>query len=294
MSVLILDAKDDLEMKYGIELSSQIGMYELLYADDTLLIDIHGISLQKYMDCIADQGLAYGMQFNWDKLEILAVNASVEILGKNNVPIKCKSSIKYLGSILSADGHISSELSRRIGMASQDFKNLSKCWSHIRITKWVKFDILRTLIVSKLLYGLDTAWLNKYDRNRLDEFFANCCRKILGIPHSYISRISNQEVLQELHAIPLSRTLLERQLMLFHKIACEPEFSPLRRLIFDEGLNLKKHSKRSRGRPRNIWTKQIHDHAMEICTQNGINDLGDKDEWKICVRKYCRRTDLSF
>ena len=137
MSVLILDAKDDLEMKYGIELSSQIGMHELLYADDTLLIDIHGISLQKYMDCIADQGLAYGMQFNWDKLEILAVNASVEILSKNNVPIKYKSSIQYLGSILSADGHFSSELSRRIGMASQDFKNLSKCWSHIRIAKWV-------------------------------------------------------------------------------------------------------------------------------------------------------------
>ena len=86
------------------------------------------------MTCIANSGRTYGMQFNWDKLEISAVNCPPEILAENAQPIKIKSSIKYLGSILSADGRITSELSRRISMAHQDFLNLQKCWSHSMIS----------------------------------------------------------------------------------------------------------------------------------------------------------------
>ena len=49
-------------------------------------------------------------------------------------------------------------------------------------------------VVSKLLYNLETLWLFKADISRLDAFHVKCLRCICKIPHSYISRVSNDTV----------------------------------------------------------------------------------------------------
>ena len=41
----------------------------------------------------------------------------------------------YLGGLISDDGAITSELSRRIGMAYSDFSALQRVWSHANITR---------------------------------------------------------------------------------------------------------------------------------------------------------------
>ena len=151
-----------------------------------------------------------------------------------------------------------------------------------------KFKIFRTLIISKLLYGLDSSWLNKYDRKRLDGFFANCCRRIIGVAHSYYSRISNKTILTWIGTVPLSHILLERQLQLYRKISIESRASKLRSLIFESDFNIKMPAKRSRGRPRNSWTYQIHKHATQILNQHGTQILQNNLEWKSHVRAYCR------
>ena len=69
-------------------------------------------------------------------------------------------------------------------------------------------------IGSKLLYCLHTAWLNKAFFRRLDGFQARCMRKIRGIPHSYLSRVSNVEVLKQAAAKPYSEISTHEQLLL--------------------------------------------------------------------------------
>ena len=56
MSVLMKDAKEDLTHLHGIDLSANVICHEIIYADDTLLIDAVGENLQLYMKCIADRG----------------------------------------------------------------------------------------------------------------------------------------------------------------------------------------------------------------------------------------------
>ena len=80
--------------------------------------------------------------------------------------------IQYLGALISADGTIQGELNKRIGMASAEFKVLNKLWSHTNVTNKEKYKIYIAWIVSKLLYGLQTAWLTKSQRNKLDGFHA--------------------------------------------------------------------------------------------------------------------------
>ena len=107
-------------------------------------------------------------------------------------------SLVYLGSLLTSDGKADSELSRRIGMASGDFKSLQRFLSHARVNKRRKLELLHALIISKLQYGLSTICLVKAQKRRLDGFYARCLRRVLGIPASFYSRVSDKDVFQRL------------------------------------------------------------------------------------------------
>ena len=119
MSVLISDARDLLEHKVG-----HSDAEELLYADDTLIIDSSGGHVQEYMRCVHSVGSGYGLAFNWGKLEVLTVKCNDSILKPDGTAVKHKNRMIYLGSILSDDGYAEKELGRRIGAARADFDAL--------------------------------------------------------------------------------------------------------------------------------------------------------------------------
>ena len=57
------------------------------------------------------------------------------------------------------------------------------------------------VIISKLIYGLETMYLNDSLIKRLDAFHMIGLRHILGIEHAYWSRTSNEEILERADAI---------------------------------------------------------------------------------------------
>jgi hypothetical protein len=57
----------------------------------------------------------------------------------------------YLGASLASDGSVGSELSRRIGAASGDFRSLSKVWKHSALTTVRKLAAYSALVESKLM-----------------------------------------------------------------------------------------------------------------------------------------------
>ena len=107
--------------------------------------------------------------------------------------VTAKTSMMYLGAMLSADGRFGSELGRRIGNAQADSRVLRKVSGHSTLNLKRKLHIYYACIVSKLLYGLHTTWLNVTERRRLDGFHTRCLRRILGISAAYYSRVSNTE-----------------------------------------------------------------------------------------------------
>ena len=108
-----------------------------------------------------------------------------------------------------------------IHRASVRLGRLSGSWGDSRpppstsLTRAKKYRIYSACILTKFLYGLQTAWLTKLQRRRLDGFHARCIRKLAGIKHSFWSRVSNSEVLGLVDARPLSSYLLEHQLKYF-------------------------------------------------------------------------------
>ena len=171
-------------------------MLALLYADDTLLVGSDPSMLQHCMHIIANQGRKYGLKLNNSKLELMQIHGDATIRDSDGNAIKKKESIKYLGALLHKSGQITAEIGCKIGIAKQEFRILERIWKHANISQRRKIELYKSLILSKFLYGLQTVWLSKVLRRRIDGFHCSCLRQILGIPHSYVSRVTNVQVLQ--------------------------------------------------------------------------------------------------
>ena len=96
MSILMADAKADLEQK-GVTLDDNCLVNELVYADDTLLIDVDADALLHFMASVGAAGRHYGLVFNWSKLELLRVRHDGHISLPSGKRVKEKDSMVYLG-----------------------------------------------------------------------------------------------------------------------------------------------------------------------------------------------------
>ena len=264
---------------------------ELVYADDTLLLGSNIEHLQVYMDYIAQVGKEYGLALNWKKIEQMNINCqNMHIHDALGDHITVKQSIRYLGAQLHANGQLEAEIAQKIGLASQEFKVLKRIWNHCNISIRFKFEIFTACVLQRLLYSLETAWLNKSLRNKLDGFYVKCLRQILKISPSHISRVSNHYILQQFNAKPLSKTLLHRQLKLFGKIARMPNEAIVRKVTFESGsLHPIATKNKRRGRPRNTWTTELHKIAQSFAQASDLWHLvQNKQAWELVIKKFCR------
>ena len=134
-------------------------------------------------------------------------------------------------------------------------------------------------------------WLGQAARRKLDGFHARCIRKIVKIPPSYYSRVSNADVLAEVGAPKLSTILLERQLGYFGDLARRPHSCPVRKMVFKEDLSMQSLDvKRRPGRPKFEWTKEVF--RLISCMFASENEFRDcivvPLEWRKRVRAFCK------
>ena len=139
------------ELRSNPAYTPHFGFEELLYADDTLIVHVDDHVVEQYMHAISSAGAAYGLSFNWSKLESMSVRHDVQLLTPSGDPIPNKDRIKYLGSILSNDGRIGVELNYRLGAARAEFQTLCKVWSHAAINKKRKLDVFYACVIGELM-----------------------------------------------------------------------------------------------------------------------------------------------
>ena len=257
-------------------------LMEFLYADDTLLIGKEPHQVQKYMNAIAIEGKRYGLLLNLSKLKMMQINCDVKIKDAAGNDIEKKESMKYLGALLHKSGKIDSELGRRLGMAKSEFTTLAQIWKNTNTKCKRKIQLYRALILSKLMYGLQTAWISKQLRKRLDAFHYECLRKTLNIPHAYVSRITNAEITKKAQMPTVSNLRLRQQLLYFGKIARNYNH-PARRIICkEETMEIKRIENKRRGRPNLSWTVEVSRHAQLV-----KGDILQSKEWHKAIIAYC-------
>jgi len=290
MTVLLTDARRNLGEEAGTT-------SELVYADDTLIVASQARDAAEYMLHISTAGAHYGLQYNWKKLEVLPVRCEADIRKPDGSQIDQKDCITYLGSVLAQDGRAGPELARRLGAARAEFKTLARVWSHSSLARRKKLQIFDACVLSKLLYCMHTTWLQKAELAKLDAFQAKCLRKIMGIQHSFYSRVSNEAVLEEAGAHRISTLLLKRQLVLLGQIARKHSPDPVRDAVFEPGSYCLRRctEKRRRGRPRCTWAAEVWKHAQHMAgDMETLHELLGGSaaavlEWKKKAHDYCAR-----
>jgi hypothetical protein len=88
--------------------------------------------------------------------------------------------------------------------------------------------------VSKLVYGLQSATLSQVERRRLDGFQCRCLRRVMRIPSSYISRVSNNTVLKRARATKVSQRILAQQMLYFGQLARRDDDDPVRAAVLHQ------------------------------------------------------------
>lgn len=231
---------------------------EVLYADDTVLVSSSEKNLQILINAVVTEGAKYGLELHWGKTYQMDINANASIRRPNGEVSEKKRSVVYLGGLISCDGKVASEIRRRVSECRNIVNSLLRLWSHANISNHRKIEIFTACVTSKVLYSLESLWLLKAECDQLDAFQAWALRRVLRIPPSLISRISNADVLNTVHQLKFSSILKERQAQLYNKIRSLPIGSMLRSLVCDlNGYPKTWHSRRSRGRPRLRWASEV-------------------------------------
>ena len=119
-----------------------------------------------------------------------------------------------------------------LGAAWADFSKLAKLWKHTHLDADFKIKVYSAVVLSRLLYGLSSSWLNMAEQRRLNGFHCRCLRTILKIKAAFYSRVSNTKVLERARQVPLTRQLLRRQLCLYGRVVQASATDPLRSLVF--------------------------------------------------------------
>ena len=105
-------------------------------------------------------------------------------------------------------------------------------------------------------------------RRRLDGFHAKCLRRICGIPPSFISRVSNVDVITRAGcSMKLSSRIRVQQLVLAGRCAAAPVGTPMREAL-QQSVGRPGH--RNRGRPRTTWAADVF---AEAATMAGSSDV---------------------
>ena len=238
--------------------------FDISYADDTFLAGLECSTVQRYLHRLITVANKYGLEPNWSKTVHMRIHHHDPIFNPNGDEIGTATQAQYLGTLLTNTGSSSLAVGRRIGEASSIFDSLCDIWKHASLTRHRKIEVYKACVISKLMFALECECLKQADWKRLNSFHCRCLRRILKIPVSWISHVPNNVVLAAASSRPLSENLLQQQLLLFGKIAQEPNSKYIRQLTFHpSSVNPARCLYRRRGRPRLAWQSVLYAHAVQ-------------------------------
>ncbi|XP_045915344.1 SLAIN motif-containing protein 1-like [Micropterus dolomieu] len=166
---------------------------DLEYADDTILLSTSLSQLRGALGIYIEEAEKLGLQVSWTKTKFMYVgDGPYPIpLRFGNDTVEPVSSFVYLGSLVTNNGDLKPEITRRRALAASALQSLWKpLWRHHTISRRMKLRIYNLAVLPILLYGSETWPLNKTLAARLDGFDSRALRTIENI--RWPQRVSNQ------------------------------------------------------------------------------------------------------
>ena len=150
------------------------------YADDTASMATTTADVQELATKINEKGEKYGMEINVKKTKTMVVKnpmPDTNIL-IDETPIEQVTSMVYLGQMVTDDGKNDKEI-KRIGIASNAYKNLSTILSYRDIGINTRTCIVKCYAWATFLYGSETWTITKSITKKINAFEMSIYRRML-------------------------------------------------------------------------------------------------------------------
>jgi hypothetical protein len=231
----------------------------LKFADDIDLLEESRRKLQENLTRINKAGEAAGLKINIGKTKTMVtgradIEQQVEVGGNR---IENVQEFVYLGSLLTSDNDCSKEIHRRIARATGVMAEFKNIWRSKNISVRTKLDIIRTCVLSVLLYACETWTLRKRDKDRLLAFEMRCYRRILHV--RWQQKITNEEIRRRINNTKnIVQLVIERKLSFFGHICRMEDKRLVKNVVFGrlDGTSV-------RGRPCREWLDDIKEWCHE-------------------------------
>ena len=179
--------------RLGLQWSLMDQLEHLDFADDICLLSQSSDHLQRKTNQVLKEAQAVGLTVNVGKSKTMKINRrKKDILHVQNEPVEDVKDFVYLGSTVSADGHLLVEIKSRIAKATSAFHKLHGIWKSRIYSIKTKTRLYKTCVRSVLLYGAETWKTDQKIESILRGFEGRCLRRILGF--TWEDRISNERI----------------------------------------------------------------------------------------------------
>ena len=148
-------------------------------------------------------------------------------------PLKTVKCFKYLDSHVASDNKIDEEIAYRIQTASKSFGSLQKrLWSQRGITVTTKLKVYRVVVLTALLYSIETMTLHRRHIKKLTSFQLQHLRKLMNI--KWEDRVPNTEVLRRAQMPSVESMVLSAQLRWAGHVVRMEDFKLPKILLYGE------------------------------------------------------------
>ena len=262
---------------------------EALFADDAALVTHTQEALQRLIDRFSHACEEFGLTINIKKTEVMGQGTDswpIVYIGSQELNVVDK--FQYLGSIISSNLSLESEINHRTAKAAAVMSKLHKrVWSNKNLTENTKMKVYRACVLSTLLYSSE-AWVTYAAQERkLNSFHLRCLRRILGI--RWQDRVPNTDVLERAGLPSIFTLLSQRRLRWLGHVRRMDDGRIPKDLLYGELAS----GARSQGRPR-LRYKDTCKRDMKcsaICIQSWESLAECRDPWRTAVQSGTKQAE---
>ena len=273
----------------GLEMIDGMGrgwrMNQLLYADDTVLIDDSKENLQHLLSEFGRVCERRKLKVNVEKSKVMMcsrredrANLNLSLNGKILEEVH---SFKYLGATVSENGGVGSDVRERVNQGAKVIGAMKGVWKERALSTRVKRAMYEGIVVPTVLYGAETWGLNKKERKSLDVLEMRCLRSINGT--TIRDRVRNEEVRRRTGVkLTLSQRVDRCTLRWFGHVERMNE-ERMAKKVYVSAVN----GRRDRGRPTRVWMDGVKDalNAREVTLEQARMIVDDRDRWRDLVKR---------
>ena len=271
MHVLFHDVNDRMKDDNHRFTFKNIPFRQLLYADDTLLISRSPYLANKILHLVEEESNYYHLKLNKGKCSYKHYNCKGVIKFRDGTKMKSEQAPIYLGAVIDNSVTPRTEIHRRITATMAVLKKMELFWNRTKCNRKWKLQVFNAVIMTKLLYGLETLEAPQGLHQSLNTFQLKGLRKIMKLNTTFVDRNNDNQTVYDkaslayhgtnniinkppIGIVPATVTLEEKKMRLLGHVLRRDRFHPMHQSIFStQSAHLHNINSRRVGRPRENW-----------------------------------------